>query len=104
MLPITSTSILHSFDYNKNDIILIKSWNGKRLFPLGVVGNIETGKYHLPNVRHLPTKDKSVSYKLVIKPYSPSTIPVNINQSCPMRVKFDKNISTLPQRSISLYI
>ena len=51
------------FDYNKNDIILIKSWNGKRLFPLGVVGNIETGKYHLPNVRHLPTKNKSVSYE-----------------------------------------
>ena len=49
-------------DYKKYNISLIKSWNEKRLFPLGVIANKKTKKFHMPNVRHLPEKENAIFF------------------------------------------
>ena len=46
----------------KSKIRFIKSWNEKTLFPFGVIGNKQTGKYHLPNVRHIPSGDNVIFF------------------------------------------
>ena len=48
--------------YHVDDINFVTSWNGKLLYPKGVVGNIESNFYHLPNVKHLPSYDFQISY------------------------------------------
>jgi|TARA_B100000315_G_scaffold242826_1_gene265491 Zn-dependent protease with chaperone function len=48
--------------YNVEQINFVRSWNGKLLYPKGVVVNIESNVYHLPNVKHLPSDDFQKSY------------------------------------------
>ncbi len=48
--------------YHVDQINFVRSWNGKLLYPKGVVVNIKSGVYHLPNVKHLPTDDSQKSY------------------------------------------
>jgi len=52
--------------YNIEEINFVKSWNGKILYPKGVAVNLETGKYHLPNVIHAP-KDDNRKYFRTLK-------------------------------------
>ncbi|ODS30068.1 MAG: hypothetical protein SCARUB_04821, partial [Candidatus Scalindua rubra] len=42
--------------YNIEQINFVRAWNGKLLFPIGVVANTKSDFYHLPNVKHLPSK------------------------------------------------
>jgi|TARA_Y100000310_G_C20625680_1_gene785741 Zn-dependent protease with chaperone function len=41
--------------YHVDQINFVRSWNGKLLYPKGVVANVESKFYHLPNVKHLPS-------------------------------------------------
>ena len=60
------------FKYNIDDkeqkfklsqINYIISWNNKTIYPLGVVVNTLTGKYHLPTVGHLPHDKNRLFYE-----------------------------------------
>lgn len=45
--------------YNLDEINFVKAWNGEILYPIGVVVNLQSGKYHLPNVKHAPQENNS---------------------------------------------
>ena len=48
--------------YNVDQINFVRSWNGKLLYPKGVVVNVESNFYHLPNVKHLPSDEFQEPY------------------------------------------
>ena len=41
--------------YNVDQINLVKGWNGRLLYPVGVILNSESEVFHLPKVKHLPS-------------------------------------------------
>ena len=47
--------------YNIDQINLVKGWNGRLLYPVGVIVNTETGIFHLPKVKHLPAEGSQSS-------------------------------------------
>lgn len=48
--------------YHVEQINFVRSWNGKLLYPKGVVVNVESNFYHLPNVKHLPSDEFQKPY------------------------------------------
>ncbi len=52
---------IYSF-YNIDQINFVKSWNGRLLYPTGVIANIKSGYYHLPNVKHSPLEDNQIAF------------------------------------------
>jgi len=48
--------------YNVDQINFVESWNGVTLYPVGVIVNTTSGRFHLPNVRHLPPKEKQKKF------------------------------------------
>jgi len=48
--------------YHVDQINFVRAWNGKLLYPIGVVANLETNIYHLPNVLHLPADEHRKFY------------------------------------------